>query len=201
MGAWYGYHLLNKIINEPKEGLLGRLRHGNVPHVPPFSLYHLKSPNLQCLPPIPHALHQAKDVGLALRSCLFLLILKPAVAVLDQVRLPVYFLGKSSGGNPSRLSCHLAKQPVLVVSLAVVQVAELSGTREARDELIDVDMCYRGGGGRISQGACRGRRSRILRHFESYAGVGNGFAEDPSDALDGEGRFDGVGEGFVLRGW
>ncbi len=80
-----------------------------------------------------------------------------------------------------------------MVAFAPVQDAVLVGGADAAGgDLGDVDVDGRVGGG---GGGVRG----VLADGQGDGGEGDGFAEEPGEALEGEEGVDGIGEGVVLH--
>lgn len=167
------------VVDEAELGTLAALGDDNVAAVAALAIDQLETPDLGGRPAGIQALDVAEDelaVSLGLPAVL-------QVGVLDLVQ-----------AEPCAAALDVAKQPVGVVAVGVVQAPVLLGVGEARGGLVDVDVDD-GVGGLV-----RGLgRSLVLVHTEANGSIANPRADKVADALDGQGWIGRLGQLLVLE--
>ena len=178
--------LLLKVVDEADLYPLLPLDNNNVAAVPPLPVHGLETPDLARDPAVVDALGDRQHVRLALGADLFAVVLEPVA--LEEVVVDVV------GAEEARAAAHLAVHPVLVLAVHKVEAALLGRARQARGGLDDVDARHLG----AVLGRGREGRVLVLRYVEVDGGQGDGLADEPADALEGEDGLGAVGERLVL---
>lgn len=171
-------HLSIVVIDEAELRALITLSHNNVATVATLPIYLLESPDLGSSPSGILALNMAQD--------------KLAIALDLPPILQVRLLNLIQG-DPGTPALDMAKQPVSVVAVGVIQASLLLGVGKPRSRLIDVDVGEDVGGLIRRLGG-----SLVLVHGDADGRIADASADEVSDTLDGQGGISRLGQLLVL---